>query len=73
MVWFSKQKVLIMGIVVALAGAYLLGWFDILIALARGEPMPSTVSLPQSIGGLFLTGGTWLMKMSSKFAKSREV
>ena len=73
MVWFSKQKIIIVGIVVALAGAYLLGWFDILVALARGDPMPASVSLPQSIGGLFLTLGTWIMKLSSKFAKHKEV
>ena len=73
MVWFSKQKIIIAGIVVSLVGAYLLGWFEILLALARGQPLPSTVNLPASIGGLFLTGGTWLMKLSGKFAKHREV
>jgi hypothetical protein len=73
MVWFSKQKMIIFGIVVALVGAYLLGWFQILLDLARGNPLPSSINISQSIGGLFLTAGTWIMKLSSKFAKHREV
>lgn len=73
MVWFSKQKILIFGIVLGLCGAYLLGWFDIVLALARGDPLPSGVSIPASIGGLLLTAGTWTMKISQKFAKHKEV
>ena len=73
MVWFSKQKIMIFGLVVGLAGAYLCGWFHLIISFVSGEGVPSDISVSQSIGSLLLAIGPWVMRFSSKFAKGQEV
>ena len=71
MVLFSKQTILILGLVVGISGAYLCGWFNIIISIGQGHGMPDSVSLPASVGSLLLALGPWIMKLSGQFAKGR--
>ena len=74
MVWFSKQKVWGVSLVFFLVGAYLSGWFEILINLAYGRPVfTNDITLPQTMGSFFLFLAPWIWKLGSKFAKERSV
>ena len=74
MVWFSKQKIIGISIIFFLVGAYLSGWFDILLNLAYGKPVfTDKISMPQTFGSLFLFLAPWIWKLGSKFAKERSV
>ena len=71
MLLFSKQTIMIFGLVVGVAGAYLCGWFDIIISIVSGGGLPDSASVPVSVGSLLLAIGPWIMKLSGQFAKGR--